>query len=83
MSDIFYKKSKLLEDIAEDIDRKSFATQDTYERYLKKWILPRWKSYGLLDVKSIPVEQWLKSLARQVGAISDSNLVSSFTRWFS
>jgi hypothetical protein len=34
MPDIFYKKSRLPEDIAEDDDRKSYATQDTYEGYL-------------------------------------------------
>ena len=68
MPDIFYKKSKLPEDVAEDSDRKSYATQDTYEGYLKKWILPRWKSYRLPDVKSVPVEQWLKSLALAPGS---------------
>jgi len=38
------------------------ATQDTYEGYLNKWILPRWESYRLPDLKSVQVEQWLKSL---------------------
>jgi len=28
-----------------------------YEGYLKKWILPRWKSYRLQDVKAVQVEQ--------------------------
>jgi hypothetical protein len=50
MPDIFYKKSELPEKIAEDENRKSYATQDTYQGYLRKWILPRWKSYRLPDV---------------------------------
>jgi integrase len=41
---------------------KTFATCETYEGYLRKWILPRWKSYRLRDVKSVAVEEWLKSL---------------------
>jgi integrase len=57
MSDIFYKKSQLPEDVAEDENRKAYATQDTYEGYLKKWILPRWRSYRLPDVKPVHVEQ--------------------------
>ena len=40
MPDIFYQKSQLPGDVAEDENRKSYATQDTYEGYLKKWILP-------------------------------------------
>ena len=62
MPDIFYKKSQLPEDVAKDENRKAHATQDTYEGYLKKWILPRWRSYRLPDVKSVHVEQWLKSI---------------------
>ena len=61
MPDIFYKRAQLPAEVAEDENRKSYATQDTYEGYLKKWILPRWKSYRLQDVKSVQVEQWLKS----------------------
>ena len=57
MPDVFYKKSQVPEDVAEDESRKSYATQDTYEGYLKKWILPRWKSYRLQDVKAVQVEQ--------------------------
>ncbi len=68
MPDIFYKKSQLPEDVAEDENRKSYATQDTYEGYLKKWILPRWKSYRLQDVKAVQVEQWLKSLPLAPGS---------------
>ncbi len=46
-------------------DRKSYATQVTYEGYLGKWILPRWRSYRLSDVKAVDVEKWLKTLCFQ------------------
>ncbi len=34
---------------AADEDRKSYSTQVTYEGYLKKWILPRWRSCRLTE----------------------------------
>jgi len=46
-------------------DRKSYATQVTYEGYLGGWILPRWRSYRLSDVKAVDVEKWLKTLCFQ------------------
>ena len=64
----FFSEKELPEKIAEDENRKSYATQDTYQGYLRKWILPRWKSYRLLDVKSVQVEQWLKSLTLAPGS---------------
>jgi integrase len=86
MPDIFYKTSKLPDEIAWDDNRKSYATQDTYEGYLKKWILPRWKSYRLPDIKSVQVEQWLKSLALAPGSKAKirnimSALYSHAIRW--
>jgi integrase len=41
---------------------KTFATCETYKGYFRKWILPRWGSYRLKDVKSVAVEEWLRSL---------------------
>ena len=86
MPDIFYKKSQMPEDVAEDENRKSYATQDTYEGYLRKWILPRWKSYRLPDVKAVQVEQWLKSLPLAPGSKAKlrnimSALYSHAIRW--
>ena len=86
MPDIFYKNSKLPEAIVQDDNRKSYATQDTYEGYLKKWILPRWKSYRLPDVKSVQVEQWLKPLTLAPGSKAKirnimSALYSHAIRW--
>ena len=86
MPDIFYKNSQLPEAISEDENRKTYATQDTYEGYLKKWILPRWKSYRLQDVKAVQVEQWLKSLSFAPGSKAKirnimSALYSHAIRW--
>ena len=66
--------------------RKSWATQDTYEGYLKNWILPRWDSYRLGDVKSIQVEQWLRTLSLARGSKAKirnimSALYSHAIRW--
>ena len=47
---------------------KTFATRETYEGYLRKWILPRWDSYRLRDLKSVAVEEWLKSLSLTNGS---------------
>src|SRR5216683_5392948 len=60
LPDIF-NKTKPTPDAADE-DRKSYSTQVTYEGYLKKWILPRWRSCRLTDVKATEVEKWLKSL---------------------
>jgi len=60
LPDIF-NKVKPAPDAAEE-DRKSYATQVTYEGYLKKWIIPRWGAYRLTDVKAVEVEKWLKTL---------------------
>jgi len=60
LPDIF-NKVKPAPDAAEE-DRKSYATQVTYEGYLKKWIIPRWGACRLMDVKAVEVEKWLKTL---------------------
>lgn len=41
---------------------KTHSTKVTYEGYLNKWILPRWKSYPLVRVNAGEVELWLRSL---------------------
>jgi len=56
-----FNKTKPRPDAADE-DRKSYATQVTYEGYLKKWIVPRWGACRLKDVKATEVEKWLKTL---------------------
>lgn len=71
---------------SDDEQRKSYATQDTYEGYLRKWILPRWKRYSLSDVKAVEVEAWLKTLPLARGTRAKirnimSALYSHAIRW--
>ena len=61
LPDIFYKDNP--EKISDEQERKSYSTQGTYDGYLRKWILPRWRSYRLSEVKAVEVEQWLKTLS--------------------
>lgn len=65
LPDIFYKDEP--DKISDDDPRKSWSTQDTYDGYLRKWILPRWRSYRLSEVKAVAVEQWLKTLSFENG----------------
>ena len=44
--------------------RKAFSTRSDYECCLKNWILPRWGSVRLDQVKPVAVEEWLESIKR-------------------
>jgi integrase len=87
MPDIFCKDQPAhQEEFSGSEGRKSYATQDTYEGYLKKWILPRWRSYRLGDVKTVQVEQWLHSVPLAQGSRAKirnimSALYSHAIRW--
>ena len=66
--------------------QKSYSTQYAYEVYLKKWILPRWRSYRLSEVKAVDVEAWLKSMPLARGSKAKirnlmSALYSHAIRW--
>ena len=60
LPDVF-NKTKPIPGAAEE-DRKSYATQITYDGYLRNWVLPRWRSYRLSEIKAVDVEKWLKTL---------------------
>lgn len=65
---------------------KSHATQMTYDGYLRKWILPRWRSYRLTEIKAVEVEKWLNALALTRGSKAKirnimSVLYSHAIRW--
>jgi len=84
LPDIFHKQKP--SKIREEEQRKSYATQDTYEGYLRKWILPRWRSYLLSEVKAVEVETWLKTLPLARGSRAKirnvmSALYSHAIRW--
>jgi hypothetical protein len=48
--------------VSGDKGRKTYSTQYAYEIYLNKWILPRWNSYRISDVKAVDVKAWLKTI---------------------
>jgi integrase len=58
-----YGKRELGEDSS-----KTYATCRTYQGYFRKWILPRWGQYKLKDVRSVAVEEWLRSLKLSNGS---------------
>ena len=66
LPDIFHKSDPAAH-VSDDEQRKTYSTQHTYDGYLRKWILPRWRSYKLSEVKAVEVEQWLKRLSFENG----------------
>lgn len=87
MPDVFSGKRPTIDAICDHEEgRKSYSTQETYEGYLKKWIVPRWGSYRLGDVKAVQVEQWLKTVPLARGSRAKirnimSALYSHAIRW--
>jgi integrase len=49
-------------ELATDHTWKTHSTKVTYQGYLNKWILPRWKNYTLSAINAGEVELWLRSL---------------------
>jgi hypothetical protein len=47
--------------------RISYSTKRAYKGYLDKWIVPRWGSYLLPNIKAVEVELWLRNLERAAG----------------
>jgi integrase len=56
---------------------KTRKTQVTYEGYFNRWILPRWGSYRVTDVKAVAVEQWLRSLPYANGSKAKARNIMS------
>ncbi len=53
--------------------RISYSTKKAYGGYLNRWIVPRWGSYLLPDIKAVEVELWLKHLQLAPGdTVQDS-----------
>jgi integrase len=49
-------------ELSDGSSKKAHSTVAIYKTNIKTWILPRWGSYQLRDVKSVAVEAWLGSL---------------------
>ena len=56
---------------------KTRKTQVTYEGYFNKWILPRWGSYRVTEVKAVAVQQWLRSLKYANGSKAKARNIMS------
>jgi integrase len=50
-------------ELSEGNRKKAYSTKAAYKCYLDNWILLRWRSYKLSDVKTVAVEEWLGSLS--------------------
>lgn len=55
---VHYRKKEL----KEDGKKLARSTVDAYTSNLETWIVPRWGSYKLTDVRTTAVEDWLESL---------------------
>jgi integrase len=64
-------------ELTQDDSWRSYLTRRNYKFYLEPWIIPRWGDYELVQVRTIEVESWLRSLpfARTICAKS-RNLMS-------
>src|SRR5260370_3112192 len=59
-----YRQTELL------ASNKTEKTTTTYLGYLRCWILPKWASEYLHNIKPIAVEQWLRNLGELSNAIN-------------
>lgn len=60
-----YKDKELCED-----SEKTARTRETYRQHLDDYIVPRWGTERLADIKAFRVEAWLKSLNKAEGTKS-------------
>jgi integrase len=84
LPDIFSKQKPATG--SSDEHHKCYSTQYAYDIYLKKWVLPRWRSYRLSEVKAVDVEAWLKTMPLARGSRAKirnlmSALFSHAIRW--
>jgi hypothetical protein len=54
-------------ELADDNDNRAYSTKAGYKGYLDNWILPRWRTYLLDEVKTVAVEEWLGKLPMAAG----------------
>ena len=50
-------------ELSADNHKRAYSTKAAYRCYLGNWILPRWGSYRVSDVKTVAVEEWLGNLS--------------------
>lgn len=49
-------------ELIESNERRAWSTKQNYKEMLDLFILPRWETTRMLDVKSVAVEEWLATL---------------------
>lgn len=54
-------------ELSEGNHTKAHSSKAAYKCYLDNWILPRWRSYKLHEVKTVAAEEWLGSLSLAPG----------------
>jgi len=52
-----YRQKEMSEDSS-----KSFSTRTAYDVYLRNWIVPAWGEHSLSNVRTVAVEDWLRTL---------------------
>jgi integrase len=57
-------------ELSEDSSRKAASTAAAYKSILDIWVVPRWRTYKLSDVRTIAVEDWLGGLSKAPGTKS-------------
>jgi integrase len=65
---------RLTELIDKGDEGKSFSTRDRYGSCLNCWIQPRWGNYRLGDIKTVAVEDWLRTLRLRPPQLLESQL---------
>jgi hypothetical protein len=53
---------------------KALSTVETYQRYIKRHILPRWETVRASDMEPVSIQNWLREL-RIDSKLSNSTLV--------
>ncbi|HEY1463354.1 MAG TPA: tyrosine-type recombinase/integrase [Terriglobales bacterium] len=57
-----YKEKEMPED-----SNKAYSTRKAYQSYFKNWLVPVWGGHRISDVKTVAVEEWLRSLSLAPG----------------
>lgn len=70
----------------EELPLKEMSTQDAYRQYAKNWILPRWGTVLLEELKTVEAERWLRAIDLTDGSKAKiksvmSALFSHAVRW--
>ncbi len=49
-------------ELRDDNERRSWSTKTNYRDVINAWILPRWETVTLMDIRAFEVEEWLESI---------------------